>query len=387
MQRRRNISLFAALFLGISAFPAWGAHMAPVTIPVGAEPQKAPSAIQRDIDRMSLREKVGQLVMFAPGGLSLGATERQIMEQHHLGGLILFARNYRDRSQLSSLTHQIQRTARRSNRLSAGALISVDQEGGVVKRFPDMPPRYSAPQLGDINKESVAYDEGRATAWALKSSGVNFNLAPVADLDLPPNHVMRSRSFGANRFKVGRLARAFTKGLQSRRVAASAKHFPGLGGATLNSDDGPAYVRRTRRQLKREDALPFHRMIGARLRTVMVGHAMYTNFGGNRPASLSHLIATKRLRKEFDFEGVAISDDLGALGWRFDGAIARACPATIRAGVDVALLAGGAGLARECAGEIYRAVREDRISKARLDRSVRRVLELKVWMGIYSPRA
>lgn len=382
MKRRRTALLVGALCASVlSAGSGEAAHLYDLKGEFVA--QAAPRSLADEVDRMSLREKVGQLVMFAPGGLYLTDPERRAIDAHHLGGTILFARNYENRSQLELLTTQIQRTARRANRLSIGALISVDQEGGVVKRFPDMPPRYSAPELGRIDKKSVAYDQGRATARALKSAGVNFNLAPVADLDLPPNHVMRSRAFGANRYKVGRLARAFMKGLQSRRVAASAKHFPGLGGATINSDYGKSYVYRSRYELRHIDALPFHRMIGAGLTTVMVGHAMYMNLGGERPASISHRIATKRLRGEFGFEGVAISDDLGAVAWRFGGNVARACRATVKAGVDIALLAGGHETASACAAELVGSVRDGRISEAWIDKAVRRVLKLKAWIGLY----
>lgn len=367
--------------LSLPSALAHGAHLTDLSVDVVA---RTPArSLADDVARMSLREKAGQLVMFAPSGPYLTDAERTVIGNHHLGGIILFARNYRDRSQLELLTTQIQRTARRSNRLSAGALISVDQEGGEVKRFPDMPPRYSAPEIGRIDKESVAYDQGRATGRALKSAGVNFNLAPVADLDLPPNHVMRSRSFGSNRFKVGRLARAFMSGLQSRRVAASAKHFPGLGGATVNSDYGKSYVYRSRYQLRHIDALPFRRMIGANLKTVMVGHAMYVNAYGGRPASINYGISTTELRRRIGFEGVAISDDLGAVAWRFDGSVARACRATVKAGVDIALLAAGADTAAACVSEIVNSVREKRISTARLDQAVRRILTLKKWVGVY----
>ena len=377
--RRRSLWLLSVTaLLAASSASVSAAHLDPAPDLIAQQSTRT----LVDVERMTLREKVGQLVMFAPSGRYLTDHERRVMTAHRIGGTILFSRNYENRSQLGVLTSQIQRTARRANDLRVGALISVDQEGGVVKRFPDMPPRYSAPEMGRIGKESVAYDQGRATARALKSSGVNFNLAPVADLDLPPNHVMRSRAFGSNRYKVGRLARSFMKGLQSRRVAASAKHFPGLGGATINSDYGKSYVYRSRYELRRIDAVPFHRIIGGGVRTVMVGHAMYKNFGGERPASLNYRISTTRLRKEFDFKGVAISDDLAAVAWRFGGNVARTCRATIKAGVDIALLAGGADMAAACATEIFDSVKAGKIPRGRLDSAVRRVLALKRWLGL-----
>ena len=345
----------------------------------------AASSVEDAIAHMTLKEKVGQLVMFSVVGRGLSEYERTAIARHHLASVILFADNYDDRPQLEALTSQIQRVVRRGNDLGIGALISVDQEGGVVKRFPDMPPRYSAPEMGRIGRDSVAYDQGRATGRALRGSGVNVNLAPVADLDLPPSHVMRSRSFGSRPHRVGRLVKAFTRGMQRRRVAATGKHFPGLGGATINTDYGRAYVRRSRWQLRNVDAVPFHRAIAGGMRLIMVGHAMYVNDGGYRPASLNRHIAGRRLRSEFDFTGVAISDALEAVAWKFDGNVSRACKATIQAGVDVALITGGVDRAQTCAWRIRKGVKDGEIPLARIDRAVERVLRLKAWLGVFDP--
>ena len=336
---------------------------------------------------LSLREKIGQLVMFGLNGTALTPRERDAIERYHLGGVILFADNYRDRTQLERLTRQIQGSASDGNRLGIGALIAVDQEGGVVKRFPDMPPNYSAPQMGEIGRKELAYKQGRATGRALRSVGVNVDLAPVADLDLPPNHVMRTRSFGANPYRVARLVQAFGRGLQSRAVAATVKHFPGLGGATRNSDDGRAYVYRTRRQLREVDAIPFHRASRRSLRLMMLSHAIYPHLGGDRPASLNRAIARRLLRERFDFEGVAISDALEPVVWKVGGSIAEACVATVAAGVDIALMTSKAPVARACTAALRGAVRTGRLSEHRIDQAVARVLELKRWLGLHDPRA
>ena len=351
------------------------------TLTFGALIAPGGSAAQ-EMGDLSLKEKVGQLVMFSVQSTALSAAERDIIERSHLGGVILFADNYRNRAQLARLTSQIQRAARRGSSLRLGALVSVDQEGGSVKRFPDMPPNYSAPRMGEIGRKSLAYKQGRATARALGAAGVNVNLAPVADLNLPPNHVMRSRSFGSNPFRVARLVQAFGRGLQSAGVGATLKHFPGLGGGTRNSDFGRSYVHRSKRQLRRIDAIPFQRAITRGIRLVMLSHAMYLNDGGRRPASLNRRIATRRLRRGFGFDGVAISDALEPVSWKFDGDVPRACAATIRAGVDVALITGNVYAARSCANAIRDGVKRGKIPERRIDRAVARVLELKAWLGL-----
>ena len=350
----------------------------------GAAVAGEPTPIEQRIERMTLRAKVGQLVMFSVNSTSLSSTEKEVIRGARLGGVILFAKNYSNRTRLRALTDQIQRAARAGRADPIGALISVDQEGGLVKRFEDMPPWYSAPEMGDRDK-SVAYSQGRATGRALRGVGVNVDLAPVADLDLPPEHVMASRSFGTDPVPVGRRVKAFALGLQSERTTATAKHFPGLGGATRNSDFGRSYVYRSKWKLHHVDAVPFHIAIDGGLRMVMLSHAMYTNDGGNRPASVNHYIASDRLRDEFDFTGVAISDALEAVAWRFDNDVPRTCRATIAAGVDIALITGDVYVARACAGAIKDAVDSGAISETRIDRSVERVLELKAWLRVYDP--
>lgn len=365
--------------------PASASHLGP--LPVSQRVLVAERASLADtVAGMTLREKIGQLLMSGVSGRYLTFADRNAIKDHHLGGVVIFSQNYANRSQMETLARHIRSAARNGNSIEAGALISVDQEGGVVKRFPDMPPRYSAPEMGRIGKESVAFDQGRITGRALRSVGVNVNLAPVADIDLYPN-VMRNRSFGSNRYVVARLATAFAQGLQKPGVAAAAKHFPGLGGASRNSDFGPSYVNRSRWQLRNVDAVPFKRAIGGGIRMIMVGHAMYPNDGGRTPASLSRHITTRRLRKGLGFRGVAISDAIEAISWRFNGDVVKACKKTVQVGMDVALLTSGPAVAGQCAQRIYKAVRNGTISKQRIDQGARRVLRLKEWLGVWQAPA
>ena len=356
-----------------------GLLMAASIVPALSAPDPA-------LERMTLRAKIGQLVMFTVRGTSLTDVERDVIRSARLSNVILFDKNYSSKTQLEGLTRQIQRAARAGRPHPIGALISVDQEGGVVKRFDDMPPWLSAPQMGDRDR-SVAFDQGRATGRALRTVGVNVDLAPVADLDLPPEHVMASRSFGRDPLPVGRRVKSFAQGLQRADTAAVAKHFPGLGGATRNSDFGRSYVYRSKWRLRNVDAVPFQIAIEGGIRLVMLSHAIYPKDGGKRPASLNHSIATERLREGLGFNGVAISDALEPVSWFFDGNVPRTCRATIKAGVDLALITGDVFAARACADAIRQAVASGAITEKRIDRSVRRVLELKQWLGVYDPGA
>ena len=367
MPGRRSIAAIAALLVALIAG--------------GSQAQSRPGPREL-LERMSLREKVGQLVMVSLGDRQLMPWEREVIRRQDLGGVILFSKNYSDRSQLRALTREIQAAVRGANRHEVGALISVDQEGGVVTRFPDRPPRYSALEIGASGDVSLAYRQGRATGRELREEGVNVDLAPVADLDLPPEHVMRTRSFGRGPRTVGRFVSAFARGLQAQKTAATLKHFPGLGGATVNSDDGRAFVYRSKRKLRTIDAVPFRRGIEGGAKLVMLSHAMYLKDGGKRPASLNRHIATERLRDGLGFRGVAISDALEPVSWYFGGDVARTCRATVWAGVDIALITGNATVARSCAAEIRTAVRNGKIPYGRINEATLRVLRLKLWLGL-----
>ena len=369
--RTRRVFRAASILVLVAAVAAVGARFATAARPraVNAQP------------RMSLAEEAGQLVMVRVHGTALSHSDRLLIERAHIGNVILFGDDYANPQQLRSFTGAIQDAVRAANRLGVGAIVAIDQEGGVVKRLPDLPPWYSAPRIGSSGSSALAFNQGAQTGSALGADGVVMDLAPVADLDEGPNHVMGARSFGSLPSRTGRLAAAFVRGLQSARVAATVKHFPGLGGATINSDDGAAYVDRTGSELH-NDRGPFAAAVASHVKAIMVSHGIYEGAGSHLPASLDPAIATGWLRDRLGFNGVAISDSLNALGWRFGGDVAAACPATIAAGVDIALVTGTASVARACAANIVRAVREGTIARSRFEQAVRRVLALKGWLGL-----
>jgi len=368
------VRLFRALAFALSLvvafwYGAFSSHSAPGPSPTRADP----------VAQMSLAEKAGQLVMMRVHGTTLSEDERALISTSHIGGVILFADNIGDRRSVRALTAAISEASR-------GAFIAIDQEGGLVKRLSEAPPWYSAPQIGASGNATLALGQGQDTGSALRALGITMDLAPVADLDEGPAHVMGIRSFGALPSRAGRLAAAFARGLQSASVAATLKHFPGLGGATINSDDGKAYVYRTSTELA-ADLIPFRFGIASHARAIMVSHGMYVNAYGPLPASINPAIASTLLRDQMRFTGVAISDSLNSIAWRFGGDAARACPATIAAGVDIALVTGNAETGRECAAQIVEAVRARTISGSRLDEAVTRVLALKRWLATGRPAA
>jgi beta-N-acetylhexosaminidase len=335
----------------------------------------------REIERMYLsavpdRALVGQMLMVRMEGsatpeLLRGAREGEI------GGVILFPPPGQPEDELRAQVRRLQRAASDGGR--PPLLVAIDQEGGEVKRLPQGPPDRSAPELaegGDVAEASAA---GRDTGRYLARLGINVDLAPVLDVPSSEASFMTSRAFGDEPRAVAELGGAFAEGLEAGGVIPTVKHFPGLGRAVANTDLGPSEVDASERELE-DDVQPFREAIARRIPMVMVGNAIYGALDPEAPAALSRAVVTDLLRGDLGFEGVAISDDLGAGAIEAAASEREAAVAAARAGIDVLLYAG-----TDDPGEGREALRDalDRgeLGRAIIERSLVRILELKERIG------
>ncbi len=253
-------------------------------------------------------------------------------------------------------------------------LVMIDQEGGEVKRLPASPPDRSPPELAAAGA-AEARAEGAATGSALKALGIDVDLAPVLDVPSSTESFIASRAFGADASQVAELGAAFSAGLQREGVAATAKHFPGLGTAIVNTDEAPSPIEASRAQLA--DGLePFRTAIADGVALVMVANATYPAYDGTRPASQSRQVVEALLRRELGFDGVVITDDLGA-GALVGAGIgeAEAAVGAAAAGADLLLFALSDGA--EARAALMRALRGGQLDRAGLVRSCERVTALR----------
>jgi beta-N-acetylhexosaminidase len=314
--------------------------------------------------------------MVGVSGTSPSAALLRSVRSGDVGSVILFASNIVSRHQTLALTGALQRAARAGG--NPKLLIAVDQEGGQVKRLADGPPGLSPPQIAATDSVAVAGSEGRATGSFLKRWGINMNLAPVTDVPTF-GRAFIWRQGRASSFNAGRVAEyttAFALGLQASGVAATAKHFPGLGSAATDTDFKRQELTPTRAQ--REAALePYERMIPRGLDAVMLsiaGFPAYDPTGAS--AALSRPIIQNLLRGRLRFGGVAITDSLGGPTGhdeRTAGVLAAS------AGADILLFTDSAP------GELAAlssALRTGRISAADAASSYRRILALKHKLGL-----
>ena len=179
-----------------------------------------------------------------------------------------------------------------------------------MKRLKQGPPDVSPADLGKSGDENQSKDQGQKTGSYLTGLGVNVDLAPVLDVSKPQTaDSIKSRTFGSDPRWSRRWAVAFAEGLQDGGAVATAKHFPGLGRATVNTDDRPTSIAATSDELQ-ADLEPFKAAIAAGVKMVMVSTASYPTLGAKKPAAFSPTIVKNILRGQFGFDGVVITDDL-----------------------------------------------------------------------------
>ena len=324
---------------------------------------------------LTARQLVGQTMVFSYDGTSPPAGLRRRIARGEAAGIILFADNVGTRARLRATMRGLQ-AIRRPAALRAPLLVMIDQEGGLVKRLSG-PPTRSPAQLGRIGSAALARREGRATAANLRDAGVNVNLAPVMDAGRRGSYQARTgRSYSSDPARVAALGSAFVRGLQEGGVAATLKHFPGLGTVARNEDDVAQTVRLPLATLRRLDEAPFVAGARAGAKLVMTSTAIYPAMS-RRPAMLSPRISTRELRGHAGFRGVAITDDINVVALRRFGSPATLGRLSLQAGNDLLLYCGGYATGAASADALARAAAAGRIDRAALRASVRRNLALR----------
>lgn len=321
---------------------------------------------------LSLRQLAGQRIVVGFQGTRIPSSLLARVRRGEVGGVIVFAPNIGSRSGLAA---QMRRVQRSGGPLGAPLLTMIDQEGGLVKRLPGAPSGSPAA----MGRRGTAYvrRQGLATAANLRAAGINVNLAPVVDLGRAGSYQRRTqRAFAAQPAAVSALGGAFAAGLQQGGVAATLKHFPGLGGVTRDEDALVQTVRLPAATLRAADEAPFRAGMAAGARMVMTSTARYPALS-SRPALLSPAISTGELRQRLGFTGVSITDDLDVAGLRPYGGPARLALAASGAGNDVLLFAQSAEHGRRALDATVAAVRSRHLSRTGLETSVRRILALR----------
>lgn len=333
------------------------------------------SAIDQTIDRMTVEERIAQLLFVGFDGHSYDARVQALVEKQRVGGVVLYANNIESVTQVRDLNAQIAK--------GGGALppfIAVDHEGGVVRRLEQSVPSLpSAMALGATRSPELAQRAGLSVGHALRRLGFTMNFAPVLDLHpLRTEGTLETRALSDDPALVATIGTAFVQGQSDAGIVAVGKHFPGIGAAAQDTHRELPVLGLSRAELGQRDLVPFRAAFAKGLHAVMTGHVALPRITEKRdlPATMSSAVMTKLLRDELQFEGIAISDAL-----QMKAIAGGAGPAAVRAilaGCDMVLALGGTEERRQVYTALLRAHRDGTISQQRLRQSLRRILAVKL---------
>lgn len=337
---------------------------------------------------MTLREMIGQKLVAGFPGPRLDEEFIQLVREYKVGNIILFRHNIESEEQLAALCGEVRRLVRAET--GAEPFITIDQEGGVVTRLPDSETNLpGAMAIAAAGGEENAYEMGRLTGRRLRALGVDFDLAPVMDVNCnPDNPVIGVRSYGDDPAAVARYATAMMKGLLAGGVYASLKHFPGHGDTAVDSHIGLPCIDRSLEELEQRELIPFKAGIAAGAPAVMSTHILFPQLEpGGVPATMSRAIMTDLLRGRLGFEGLVISDCMEMQAIATHYGTVNGVLAAMGAGVDLVFVSHTAALAKEAVLRAEEAVAEGRLEREEIEESARRILEHKARCAALRPAA
>lgn len=352
------------------------------------------------LKHMTLREKVGQLFLVrsdaldpalsqqtiddadAPGVTEVSDAMAAFLERYPVGGVVLFGKNITDETQLRGLIAGLQQSS------PVPMLIGIDEEGGAVARLAnshgfDLPRYESAAAVGAEGADAVKEMSAQIGAY-LAEYGVSLDFAPVADVNTnPENPVIGTRAFSSQPQEAADCVAAAVEGFSRTGVLCCLKHFPGHGDTAQDSHDGAVYTDKTMDELRSCEFLPFAAGIQAGAPLVMVGHIAAPNAvegeDGQMPATFSRTIITDVLRGELGFTGAVVTDSLSMGAVTETYTPGEAAVLALQAGADLLLMPAGLAQAYD---EVLAAVEDGRLTEARIEESVTRILALKQQAGL-----
>ncbi|MEU6172197.1 glycoside hydrolase family 3 N-terminal domain-containing protein [Streptantibioticus parmotrematis] len=334
---------------------------------------------------LTTRQQAGQRVVSSYPGLTPPAALLDAIAAGEVAGVIFFGENISSDSQITSVIGQLNK-ANASSPVKLPLLLMTDQEGGEVRRLPGAPVS-SEKQIGEAGDPAgAASTAGTQAGQNLAGVGMNVNLAPVLDVYRTAGNFIDEyqRSYSMDPAVVSSCGHAFIEAQQKTGVAATAKHFPGLGAAATaqNTDEGPVTLTQSLSELRSVDEAPYTAAVCAGVKLVMCSWAVYTALDSGHPAGLSSVVVQRELRQRLGFTGVTITDALeaGAIDPSYDTGTRAVLAAT--AGMDLLLCsARDASQGADAVSALESALESGQLPSASFGAAVQRVTALRGWVG------
>lgn len=340
--------------------------------------EKQTKWVDETLKILNLREKIGQMVMVRMSGEFMNFNDprflevRRHIEEDKLGGFIVFRG---DVNAIANLTNEAQRISK------IPLLFAADYERGLRMQMKNGTPFTTNMGLGATNNPEAAYRQGKIIAEEMRSIGVNWLFAPVADVNNnPDNPVINIRSFGENPEKVAEFAAALSRGAKAGGALATLKHFPGHGDTATDSHIGLSVVQVDKQRLENLELVAFRKAIKEGVDSVMTAHVAMPKITGDEvPATINPKVSTDILRKELGFNGIITTDamEMGAIRKNYEDD--KSVVMAVQAGADLILLPNDATKAIDA---VEKAVKAGQITEERINESVRRLLKAKYELGL-----
>jgi beta-N-acetylhexosaminidase len=318
--------------------------------------------------------QIGQHLFIGLAGTELTLASRRLLNTVQPGGIVLFARNCESEIQLREFCGAIQ------NECSFRPLIAIDQENGRVNRLRQI--LGELPTIAQLKRSGTTgpvEEFARQMGQSLHRLRIDVNFAPVLDLELfeeQPVNALQERCWGRSADEVIRWAGAFLNAMEAEGVAACPKHFPGLGGATIDSHEQLPTIARSSAQILGEDVRPYQTWI-EKLSMIMVSHGHYPALDGPKPlpASLSRNVMTRLLRKELGYRGLILTDDMEMGAITQFGSVGAAAVEAFCAGADMLLVCHTAEKVLAAHESLTKAAEQGKIPARRLQESAERIAQ------------
>ncbi|MBS4034067.1 MAG: glycoside hydrolase family 3 C-terminal domain-containing protein [Ignavibacterium sp.] len=331
------------------------------------------------VSELTLYQKCAQMVMPAVyrGALNPASKDYQkiieLVKDYGVGGIVLFQGNSTDQKNLIWRLQSLSKIP---------LLVSGDYENGLGMRIDDGVSFPHSMAVGATYNADYAYQVGNATAIEGRKIGINFNLAPVADVnDNPLNPIINIRAYSQDKKVVSSFVNAFVRGSDDGKMLTSIKHFPGHGNTIVDSHDDLPRISGSKEYLIQNELYPFIQSIDKGIKALMIGHLEVPSLDNSSriPATLSYPIVTQLLKEELGFEGLIITDaiDMRAITRYYSQE--EAAVKAVLAGNDIIL---SPLKPKEVIDAIYSAVNEGIINEARINESVKKILSAKYWLGL-----
>ncbi|MFJ7930073.1 beta-N-acetylhexosaminidase [Peribacillus sp. NPDC096448] len=380
-QSMKNKKIYMGLlFIAILAFSAVFIQL---NMDVNSRAEKEEDAdadshekIEKLLKKMTLEEKIGQLMMVGFKGTEKSDEITELIEQKHIGGVIYFDRNMKSPKQVARLSNSLQQTADQSTH-SLPLMVAIDQEGGDIMRMKErVSPLPAQQDLGKNASIEDMYKVAKLNGTELGSMGININFAPVLDLSKTDK-----RSLGQDPEMVYQYGRKAIQGLNDVSITGALKHFPGNGRSEIDPHVETSSVEANQLDLENSDIYPFKQIISEMDNQkffVMVTHIKYPAYDKEKPASLSKIIIEDLLRGKLKYEGLVVTDDLemGAVNKYFS--YEEMGKQAILAGADLLLVCHEYSHELEVYDGLLQAVKAGEVPMDRINESVKRVLTYKL---------